>query len=287
MTRFIQCKAVLLIFSLFSGCGVEPIDDQRKDRNTQTNNPEISNLDFFSFGGYESFTNETHSFSDVVGYDYSSESKSTETAELDIHYFLVHGGGSYRMVNLDRFRLGMMRSGIDKQRIHLLRYDHRQPLAQISRELGAQMKRRIEDAPAGTMFDVIGHSLGDFVGLYAGVSAGVDKHIRMHVGMAGVKFGQDTKPLNCRFGCSDVYDKLTPYRSGFIEDFYNQNLAQVVGMQHCAIWSTSDRLVNAPAHAGAFPGGSNHEVSGIGHVGFMRANAWNLVRNLCYKDKVY
>ena len=203
----------------------------------------------------------------------SDETKQPASADLvgsantqDPYYVLVHGGGPYWLANMNKFARMMQRRGVASNRIIKLRYQYNADLDSINADLISQFNQpMIADNP----HIVITHSLGDFVGLRALMGSDAHPNTQKFIAMAGVANGQNRALTDCAF-CPPYLETLAPYQNDFVMDTWAEFEDELAELDHCAIYSTKDRLVNDPYNSGVFEFSESAEYRDLSHVDFIK-----------------
>lgn len=195
--------------------------------------------------------------------------------------FLVPGWGPPAIVGYRAFVGFLTDDGFPRERIHVLRYTYTQDLATITRQLVSQFREALARYPAGTRFDVIGHSTGDFVAIYALVQAGLADRVEHYVGLSGIGHGWDC-PACTKGWLGKVERQLSPAYNDLINDFYSENAAVISGIKKCALFSPDDGLI-APYDSGRFDDGINIEIEGMRHLDSVKKHsAYATMRQECF-----
>ncbi|MFO0741452.1 MAG: hypothetical protein U0270_36485 [Labilithrix sp.] len=206
---------------------------------------------------------------------------------------LVRGFGSgssglvEKMRSFDTFKELLEKEGFDaSNHAHDLGdYDDGKPLADMASEVATKIEAVMAGYPAGTKFDVLGHSLGGIVLLHAVLDHGLAPRVRTFVALSSPIYGQDDKPLNCKVGfrCSDVYAMYSPYRSDQVVDYMTKSSAALSGMKRCSLISPDDGIIDAPMAGGQFPDGANVVVADVSHIAIIRsAEAVAALKTECF-----
>jgi triacylglycerol esterase/lipase EstA (alpha/beta hydrolase family) len=195
---------------------------------------------------------------------------------------LVKGYGpkSAQLVYYQRF---LREDGFDPKHTHVLQYEQTQTPAVLQTGAQASLAKIVAKYPPETRFDMITHSFGGFVGLYAAMPTELAGRIRKYITLAGVTRGQDWLPFCHRGWCGGTLSKLIPFENPFVTDFMDTYSAQIAALEKCSLYSWDDTIVHEPADAGTLPGGTNVEVRGVRHMGFvLERDLYRIMRTACY-----
>jgi len=192
------------------------------------------------------------------------------TRDSEAVYILVHGGGPKRIVSMQRFKDQLAKKGISSKRIFMPTYDYKGSVESMSRQVQLQIDRVIQKFPSSRI-EMVTHSLGSFIGVHALATSEYTQRVNRVVNMAGVVFGQDKRPGYCRFlKCPRYMYQLAPHQNNYVRQFWNDYSETILEWQHCAVYSTDDRRVNAPYDAGVIDPTNVEVVDGWSHLSFIR-----------------
>ena len=199
-------------------------------------------------------------------------------------FVLVHGGGPQFAVTLKKLQQFLTEDGVPASRIYMPTYDHKTSTAVMSVVVGNQIKEIVQQHGEDVELHVWTHSLGNYIAMRALATANLSQYVAKYIGLAGVAFGQNSKPRFCtRVTCPPYMDEMTPYKGAFIEDFWDTYSAEILQWDHCALYSRSDRRVKDPYDSGVIADGTGYEVDGVSHLGFARSRrSYQLVKQYCY-----
>lgn len=195
---------------------------------------------------------------------------------------LVKGYGPNRSMNrMERF---LIDDGFSPKHIYHVDYDHKADLPDLLKQATANLKAALSKYPAGTEFDLIGHSMGGFVSLYTAVQSEFADNIRHYVSLAGMTQGQDSLPGACAvFDCGKTIPVLVPFLNPFMKKFLADFKAPIDAADKCALFSPADRMIDDPYDAGALPGAKRVEVKDAGHLDFiLDKDVFNIMQTTCF-----
>jgi pimeloyl-ACP methyl ester carboxylesterase len=197
---------------------------------------------------------------------------------------MIHGGGPAFMVTMKKMKQFFVDEGHSSKRIHLLNYNYRGSVESMSLDLKKQIEVIKARYSRDQKFDLVTHSLGNFVGMHAIATGGNAKIVRKYIGLAGVAFGQNAIPTYCKIlGCPKYMKQLAPYKNSYIVDFWNSHSSDILGWDHCALYSYEDKRVNEPFDSGVVKPGTGYVVEGVSHLGFVKnRKGTELVLDHCY-----
>ena len=195
---------------------------------------------------------------------------------------LVHGYGPRPLVNMRAFRANLEFSGVKSENIFLLDYPQLESPSEIVRSVGESVSPWLSKFPAGTRFDVIGHSYGGFIGLYSALELGIE--VRKFISLASVARGMNELRLCRAFrACGKTIPQLVPFMSPFLQDFYTRFDSKIQRIEKCALYSPDDNVVSDPPDSGALPGGLTVEVKNASHMSFIHdRDLFQMVQTYCY-----
>lgn len=202
---------------------------------------------------------------------------------------LVPGWG-YRLTGLvvgqeawARYIEWLVTDGYAREDIHVLSYHYRKGLDYINAELTTQFRAIVASYPAGTKFDVMGHSLGGFTSLAAIVDSGVAPRVQKYISLSGIPFGWDS--WYCAAGvCGKADRQLTPFKNDFVTAFHSANAEAIAALEKCSVFSPDDEFVK-PYDAGRFADGTNIEIAGIKHMDTIwTQQSYRAMRHGCYGE---
>jgi len=188
---------------------------------------------------------------------------------------LLHGSGPRRMpqsvVSMQPFAELLVARGFQRRHIHLPVYPQGGDRVQSIGAIRSAMHRIRAQYPEGTTFDIVGHSMGQFVGMMAVLEGDMVPMVRTLVGLAGVAHGQDRRNRGCLLlgGCGDLFTLLRPAHGGWIAATLRRYAAELGRMKKCSIFSPEDGVLD-PYDSGAFADGTNVELRNIRHVQFIK-----------------
>jgi pimeloyl-ACP methyl ester carboxylesterase len=204
---------------------------------------------------------------------------------LERPLILVHGWGPPSVIGFNRYVGFLTDDGIARRDIHVFRYSFLRDLATIEDELDAQYAAVAAKYPPGTMFDVIGHSTGDFVALYAAARSGFIARIKKYVGLSGIGHGWDC-PACMRGWLGETERTLAPANNPFITTFYETYAAELGALDKCALFSPDDGLIR-PYDSARTPDGVNVEVEGMRHLQSVKSRKfYELMKEKCYGGEI-
>jgi pimeloyl-ACP methyl ester carboxylesterase len=203
-------------------------------------------------------------------------------AEQPVPVILVPGWGPPILEYWDDYVEFLTADGYRPQDIHVTAYSYLSDVETIRTQLEEQFKQIVGSYPSNTQFDVITHSMGQFVALYTIMEGGFAPVIRKLIGISGIAHGMD--PEFCAFKiCGEAMnDTLTPFMSDFLQSFYSTYQEPIAHLDKCSLYSPNDGLIR-PYDSGKFEDGNNLAVPhmkhlrSIHHIRFYRA-----MRQTCY-----
>jgi len=192
-------------------------------------------------------------------------------ADFDI---LLGGARSF-----DAMKKLMHEEGFDpKDAIDLGNYDDSKSMDVMTTQVGTMLEAAMKKYPEGTMFDVLGHSLGGILGLRGILEKGLHGKVRTFVALSAPIFGQDKKPLNCQLGfsCGDIYTFYSPFNGEKILQYMKANETKLKAMKLCSILGPDDGTINAPMKGGQFPetmapNVMNIEIPKVSHIALIKS----------------
>lgn len=222
----------------------------------------------------------------------SSASRQTLPASGVVPKLLVRGFGAALDPLLgsartyDAYKVLLQDEGFDpKDAIDVGNYADNKPMDEMTTQVGSMLEAAMEKYPAGTKFDVFGHSLGGILALRGVLARNLHTRVRTFVALSAPIFGQDKKPLNCQLGfsCGDIYTFYSPFQSEQILQYMNANQAKLDAMKLCSELGPDDGTITSPMAGAQFPNGINVVVPKITHLQLIKsAVAVKALKEQCF-----
>jgi pimeloyl-ACP methyl ester carboxylesterase len=186
-------------------------------------------------------------------------------AESRVPVILVPGWGPPAIENWDDYVSFLVQDGHLPQDIYVTSYSFLDDVGTIREQLDLQFRQILSWYPSSVSFDVITHSMGQFVGLYTIMEGNFNSRVRKFVGISGIAHGMD--PEVCIFNiCGHAMDRsLTPFLSNFLTAFFSTFRTHLDKLDKCSIYSPQDGVIE-PYDSGKFADGTNASIEGMHHL---------------------
>jgi pimeloyl-ACP methyl ester carboxylesterase len=168
-------------------------------------------------------------------------------------------------------------------------YDDGGTMAEMTAEVGGKIEAVMNKYPAGTKFDVFGHSLGGIVALRGVLDKSLESRVRTFVALSAPIYGQDKAPFNCTLGirCGDIYAAYKPFNGPTVTAYMQANDGKLQSMKLCSEISPDDGTINAPMAGAQFPKGTNVVLPNVTHMQLIKsAEAYEALKKECFAGKL-
>jgi pimeloyl-ACP methyl ester carboxylesterase len=176
----------------------------------------------------------------------------------------------------------------DKDLYDLGDYNDAGTMAEMTSEVGTKIEAVMNKYPAGTKFDVFGHSLGGIVALRGVLDKNLESRVRTFVALSSPIYGQDKSPFNCTLGirCGDIYTAYKPFNGPAVTEYMTANEAKLQKMKLCSEISPDDGTIDAPMAGAQFPKGTNVVLPNVTHMQLIKSpEAYAALKKECFGGK--
>lgn len=213
----------------------------------------------------------------------SSAAFADNSGASKVPVIMVRGWGGFLLTSFRFYKRFLQDDGYAARDLYEIKYDFRGDVDEVDSDVHSQLQAIFARYPKGQTFDIIGHSTGQFVALQAITAHHLAPRFRKVISLAGIAGGWDFLPAEAGW-MGQLVDRLSPYQSDFVQDFFALNGDAIEALDTCTLFSPDDRLV-APYDSGRLPGGVNVEVPGMRHLAAIKEWRWyHAMREACYDE---
>lgn len=197
---------------------------------------------------------------------------------------LIHGYGPRPLVNMRKMQGVLVSQGVPPDDILLLDYPQLETPAAILASTKASLGGFMSRYPAGTHFDFITHSYGNFIGIYSIMELGLAPRVDHFIGLAGIARGLNALTFCKLLGsCGKTLPQLVPFMSPFLTDFYGRHADAVEKLNKCALYSPEDSIVSDPFDSVVIPGSKTARLEKASHMAFIHdRDIFDIMTSVCY-----
>lgn len=184
--------------------------------------------------------------------------------------------------------------GVPRAHIHVIRYDSTADWDIASAQFHAEFQR-VADlyADGDQRFDIIAHSVGQFIALHAIVNDDLEDRVGRLIGVSGIVHGiRATASTRVRDLFADAGDSMESLRRSPDDSlprplarFLNRNARAIDRLDKCSVFSPDDGVLD-PYNSGAFENSRNTVINGMRHEwAFTSRRFARAIVDACYSTK--